>query len=319
MYTIMHPILEPYQSGMLQVSPIHQIYYEVSGNPHGKTVVYLHGGPGAGTTPTARGFFNPKKYRIVLFDQRGCGKSLPYGCIEENTTWDLVADMEVLRQFLGIDKWQVFGGSWGSTLALAYAQTHPQYVEELILRGIFLCRPSEIIWLTQNGANHIYPDYWANFLAPVAPDQRHDLVTAYQQLLSPNNPNRTQMFAAASAWAQWESHIVHLHHNDDAVARYADGYQALAIARLENHYFAHQGWLDGNKALLHPDNIAKIRHIPTVIVQGRYDICTPAVSAWDLKQAFPEAELHWTLAGHASLEENTDTLSILLDATDRFV
>ena len=311
----MHPIREPHQSGMLAVSERHRIYWEESGNPAGIPVIYLHGGPGASTAPACRGFFNPEKYRIVLIDQRGSGRSEPYADIEENTTWDLVADIEKVREMLGIDKWLVFGGSWGSTLALAYAQSHPEAVLGLILRGIFLCRQSEIDWLCQSGgSNRIYPDVWQDFLAPVPADERGDLVEAYRRLLSPDNPDREQMLAAASAWARQESHIICLEHDQKGVDYYNDGMAALAISRIENHYFVHRGWLDGEKAIL--NNIDKIRHIPTRIVQGRYDICTPPASAWDLQQAFPEAKLEWTLAGHTAFEPAT--AKALVAATDYF-
>lgn len=311
----MYPIQEPYQSGLLAVSPIHQIYYEVSGNPHGKPVIFLHGGPGGGSSPRHRGLFNPEHYQIVIIDQRGCGRSLPYACIEENTTWDLVADIERVREFLGIEQWLVFGGSWGSTLSLAYAQTHPNRVTQLILRGIFLGRKSEVDWLCQHGANTVFPEYWADFLKPLRPEQYSDTVSAYQILLSENNPDRAQMLDAATKWAQWESHVVCLHHNQAAVDEYADGEQALAIARIENHYFAHDCWLDGERAIL--NNIHKIKHIPTIIVQGRYDTCTPPQAAWDLKQAFPEAQLQMVCAGHSAFED--EILAALLAATDQYI
>ncbi|MCP2041339.1 proline iminopeptidase [Neisseria sp. HSC-16F19] len=310
----MHTITEPHISGMLPVSDIHHLYYEVSGNPKGKPVVFLHGGPGGGTVPAQRGFFDPQKYRIVLFDQRGCGRSLPYACIEDNTTWDLVEDIEKLRVFLGIERWQVFGGSWGSTLALAYAQSHPERVTELVLRGIFLSRRHEIDWLTQGGADRIFPEYWADFLAPLTADEYGDTVAAYRRLLSPDNPDPAQMLAAASAWAQWEAHLIYLIHNTEAVAHYHDGEAALAIARIENHYFSHLSWLTAERALL--ANIDQIRHIPTVIVQGRYDICTPPQSAWDLYQAFPEARLEMVLAGHSAFD--SEIARALVAATDRF-
>lgn len=310
----MYPIGEPYLSGLLPVSDIHQIYYEVSGNPQGKPVVFLHGGPGGGTSPAQRGFFNPQHYRIVLFDQRGCGRSLPYACIEENTTWDLVADIETLRHHLGIERWQVFGGSWGSTLALAYAQSHPERVSELVLRGIFLCRQREIDWINQSGADAFFPEYWADYLAPVAVAERDNLVAAYRRLLSPDNPDRERMLAAARAWAQWESHLVYLQHNQAAVDAYRDGEAALAIARIENHYFTHAGWMEGERALL--ANIDRIRHIPTIVVQGRYDLCTPPLAAFDLHQAFPEAELQWVLGGHSAFDPAVAVA--LVAATDRF-
>ena len=310
----MYQIQEPYQSGHLAVSPIHQIYYEVSGNPQGKPVIFLHGGPGGGCSPLHRGFFDPERYQIVLIDQRGAGRSLPYACIEENTTWDLVDDIERVRELLRIEQWLVFGGSWGSTLALAYAQTYPHRVTELILRGIFLGRQQEYDWICRFGANAVFPEYWPEFQDFVPEGQRHDLVAAYRHLMRPDNPNRAEMLAAASAWAKWESHIIHLAHNQEAVDEYNDGEAALAIARIENHYFTHRCWLDNERALL--QNMDKIRHIPTIIVQGRYDMCTPVQAAFDVKQAFPEAELRIVQAGHSAFEPAI--AQALLDATERF-
>lgn len=309
----MYSITEPYQSGLLRVSDLHQIYWEESGNPNGKPVIFLHGGPGGGASAACRGFFNPALYRIIIIDQRGCGRSLPYACIDDNTTWDLVADIEKVRQMLGIERWQVFGGSWGSTLALAYAETHPIRVTELILRGIFLCRREELAWVNQNGASRFFPEAWQDYLAPITPDKRHDLIAAYHELLCREDVPDATRLNAARAWAQWESRIVYLQHNQEAVDAYQDGHSALAIARIESHYFVHRGWLTENFALL--CNIHQIRHIPTIIVQGRYDMCTPIQSAWDLCQVFPEAKLHVTLAGHSAFEpENSRALVAATDA-----
>lgn len=310
----MYALTEPHQSGLFPVSDLHQIYYEVSGNPNGKPVIFLHGGPGGGASPEHRRFFNPDAYRIIIIDQRGCGRSLPYACIEENTIWDLIADIEKLRIFLDIEKWLVFGGSWGSTLSLAYAQTHPEHVAGLVLRGIFLARPSENEWLYVHGANTVFPEYWQAF-TDMLPENCTDPIAAYQTLLAPTNPNHTQMLTAARAWAQWESHIVCLQHNQAAVDEYENGENALAIARIENHYFAHQCWLDGEHDLL--NNINKIKHIPTIIVQGRYDICTPPQAAWDLKQAFMSADLRMTDAGHSAFEPHT--ANELVRATDEML
>ncbi|WP_066569688.1 prolyl aminopeptidase [Snodgrassella sp. CFCC 13594] len=310
----MYPIHEPLQSGLLRVSDIHQIYWERSGNPNGKAVIFLHGGPGGGATAECRGFFDPDRYHIIIIDQRGCGRSLPYACIDDNTTWDLVADIEKVRNLLGIEQWQVFGGSWGSTLALAYAITHPQRVRELVLRGIFLCRPSELAWANQAGANAFFPEAWQDYLAPIPVHKRHDLISAYHELLCNPNTDETQCLQAARAWAQWESHIVHLHPNDEAVAVYNDAKAALAIARIENHYFAHRGWLSGEFALL--NHVAKIRHIPTIIVQGRYDMCTPMHTAWELHQALPQSTLVVTIAGHSAFEP--ENKQALIAATDQF-
>ncbi|WP_165087615.1 prolyl aminopeptidase [Neisseria yangbaofengii] len=291
----MYPIREPLRSGRLQVSAVHQIYWEESGNPQGLPVIFLHGGPGAGASPACRGFFNPDVYRIIIIDQRGCGRSLPYACAEDNTTWDLVADIEQVRTMLGIEKWLVFGGSWGSTLSLAYAQSHPERVAGLVLRGIFLCRPSEMAWLNEEGgASRIYPAQWQNFIAPVAPEQRSTLIAAYHEMLFAEDENIC--LKAAKAWADWESYLVRF----EPQPADEDPHASLAIARLENHYFVNKGWLQGGRAIL--ANIDKIRHIPTIICQGRYDICTPTQSAWELSQAFPEAELRIIQAGHSAFD-----------------
>lgn len=305
----MYPIREPSRSGMLQVSPLHRIYWEESGNPQGLPVIFLHGGPGAGASPACRGFFNPERYRIVIIDQRGCGRSEPYACVEENTTWDLVADIEKVREMLGIARWLVFGGSWGSTLSLAYAQTHPQRVSGLILRGIFLCRQSEIDWLNEaGGASRIYPEQWQRYLAPIEPHKRGTMVQAYHELLF--GEDEMQRLQAAKAWEDWESYLIQF----EPQPVDGDAYGALAIACIENHYFVNLGWLGGERALL--KHIDKIRHIPTVIVQGRYDICTPMQSAWDLQQAFPEADLRIVQGGHAAMEG--EVAAALVAATDEF-
>ncbi|MFC5919307.1 prolyl aminopeptidase [Neisseria weixii] len=296
----MHPICEPHRSGLLPVSARHQIYWEESGNPDGLPVIFLHGGPGAGASPACRGFFHPDVYRIVIIDQRGCGHSLPYACVEENTTWDLVADIEAVRRMLGIEKWLVFGGSWGSTLALAYAQTHPERMAGLVLRGIFLCRSSETAWLNeQGGVSQIYPHQWQQFLAPIPEHKRNNLIAAYHELLhGEDEPGRLK---AAKAWADWESYLVRFEPKEvDEGAQ-----ESLAIARIETHYFVYQGWLQGDKAIL--NNINQICHIPTIICQGRYDLCTPMQSAWELAQAFPEAELRIVQGGHSAFDEGLDT------------
>lgn len=292
----MHPIREPHRSGWLPVSDLHQIYWETSGNPDGLPVIFLHGGPGAGASPACRGFFDPDVYHIVIIDQRGCGRSRPYACVEANTTWDLVADIEKVRIMLGIEKWLVFGGSWGSTLALVYAQTHPERVAGLVLRGIFLCRPSETAWLNEaGGVSQIYPQQWQQFIAPIPEHKRNNLIAAYHELL--HGEDEQGRLKAAKAWADWESYLVQFEPKDvDENAQ-----ASLAIARIETHYFVHQGWLQGDKAIL--NNIDKIRHIPTLICQGRYDLCTPMQSAWELVQAFPEAQLRIVQAGHSSFDE----------------
>ncbi len=305
----MYPIQESRRSGLLQVSELHQIYWEESGNPDGIPVIFLHGGPGAGASPQSRGFFNPEKYRVVIIDQRGCGRSLPYAETRENTTWDLVADIEKVREMLGIESWLVFGGSWGSTLSLAYAETHPERVRGLILRGIFLCRQLEIDWLNEaGGVSMVYPAQWQRYLAQVPPEKHGELVQSYHALL--NSPDRATALAAAKAWADWENYLVCFEPQESD----EDAEKSLAIARLENHYFVHLGWFGDGRGLL--ENAHKIRHIPTVIVQGRYDLCTPTRSAWDLKQALPEADLRIIQGGHAASEPALS--AALVQATDEF-
>ena len=291
----MYPIREPLNSGYLRVSDIHEIYWEESGNPEGVPVIFLHGGPGAGASAACRGFFNPERFRIIIIDQRGCGRSRPYACVEDNTTWDLVTDIERVREMLGIRKWLVFGGSWGSTLSLAYAQTHPERVKGLVLRGIFLYRLSETAWLNEaGGVSQIYPEQWRRFLALVAENSRHMLIQAYHEMLF--HEDEEVCLTAAKAWADWESYLIRFEPEEVD----EDAYASLAIARLENHYFVNGGWLQGDKAIL--NNIGKIRHIPTIIVQGRYDLCTPMQSAWELSQAFPEAELRVVQSGHSAFD-----------------
>ena len=310
-----YPPINPYNTGFLKVSPIHEIYYEESGNPKGKPVVFLHGGPGGGTDAKMRRFFNPKKYRIVLFDQRGCGKSKPAASLEDNTTWHLVSDIEAVRAKLGIDKWQVFGGSWGSTLALAYAQKHPDRVTELVLRGIFLLRRSELEWFYQNpeGAAQIWPDLWEDYLKPLSQAERADCMQSYYKRLT--SPDRNTLLEAARAWSTWESALSYFHINTSYVARAKDAEFAAAFARIECHYFVNGGWLEKETQLL--DDVPKIRHIPTVIVQGRYDVVCPARSAWALKKAWPESDLRIVPdAGHSAFEPGT--ARELVKATDRF-
>jgi proline iminopeptidase len=310
-----YPPINPYNTGFLKVSPIHEIYYEESGNPRGKPVVFLHGGPGGGTDAKMRRFFNPKKYRIVLFDQRGCGKSKPAASLEDNTTWHLVSDIEAVREKLGIDKWQVFGGSWGSTLALAYAQKHPGRVTELVLRGIFLLRRSELEWFYQNpeGAAQLWPDLWEDYLKPLSQAERADCMQSYYKRLT--SPDRNTLLEAARAWSTWESALSYFHMNKGYVARAKDAEFAAAFARIECHYFVNGGWLEKETQLL--DDVPKIRHIPAVIVQGRYDVVCPARSAWALHKAWPEADLRIVPdAGHSAFEPGT--ARELVKATDRF-
>ena len=309
----LYPEIEPYDTGMVDVSPVHRIYYEQSGNPKGKPVIFVHGGPGGGSDPKQRRFFDPAHYRVVIFDQRGCGQSTPHASLEDNTTWHLVSDMEKIREHLAIDRWQVFGGSWGSTLALAYAQKHPERVTELILRGIFLLRKSEIDWFYQKGASALFADAWEDYLAPIPEAERGDLLHAYyKRLTSTDAAERTR---AAIAWSVWEGRTSCLVPNADLIAKNAVDEYALAFARIECHYFVNGGFFPNDRALL--DGVDRIRHIPAVIVQGRYDVVCPLRSAWDLHRAWPEAEFHITPdAGHAALEPGT--LHQLVSATDRF-
>ncbi|XP_022984887.1 proline iminopeptidase [Cucurbita maxima] len=294
-----YPPIEPYSTGLLKVSDLHTIYWEQSGNPAGHPVVFLHGGPGGGTAPGNRRFFDPDFYRIILFDQRGAGKSTPHACLENNTTWDLIADIEKLREHLKIPEWQVFGGSWGSTLALAYSQTHPEKVTGLVLRGIFLLRKKEIDWFYEGGAAAIYPDAWETFRDLIPESERGCFVDAYCKRL--NSSDMETQYAAARAWTKWEMMTAHLLPNEENIKRGEDDKFSLAFARIENHYFVHKGFFPSDSFLL--DNIDKIRHINAVIVQGRYDVCCPMMSAWDLHKAWPEAELKIIPdAGHSANE-----------------
>ena len=294
-----YPSIEPYRSAFLPVSKLHTGFFEESGNPDGIPVVFVHGGPGAGCDPVHRRFFNPKRFRIILFDQRGCGRSLPHAELEENTTWHLVADMERLREHLGVQKWMVFGGSWGSTLALAYAETHPERVHALVLRGIFLLRTAEIQWFYQQGAHWLFPDAWEDYLAPIPGDERHDMVSAYYRRLT--SPDPEVRVTAARAWSIWEARCSCLLENRDLVAKYQQADKALAFARIECHYFINRGFFYRDDQLL--ADAHRIRHIPGVIVQGRYDTVCPMKSAWDLHRAWPEAALEVVPdAGHSAFE-----------------
>jgi proline iminopeptidase len=308
-----YPEIEPFDSGFLSVSPLHTLYYEQSGNPNGKPVVFLHGGPGGGTNAKCRRFFDPAVYRIVLFDQRGCGKSTPHAELAHNTTWDLVADIERVREHLRIDRWQVFGGSWGSTLALAYAQTHPDKVTELVLRGIFLLRRSELEWFYQKGCDALYPDAWETYLAAIPEVERGDLISAYHRRLT--SPDAATRVAAARAWSVWEGATSFLWQDASHIESSAEDEFALAFARIECHYFVNGGFFEHDDQLLR--NVDRIRDIPTVIVQGRYDVVCPLRSAWDLHRAWPEAELRIVQdAGHSAFEPGI--MHQLLEATDRF-
>jgi len=308
-----YPAIAPRVTGMLRVSPVHEIYYEESGNPDGIPVVFVHGGPGGGTEPKHRQFFDPRLYRIVLFDQRGCGKSRPYAELEGNTTWDLVADMEKLREHLGVEKWTVFGGSWGSTLSLAYAETHPTRVRALILRGIFLVRESEIKWFYQYGASEVYPDAWEPYEQHIPAAERGDYVTAYHKRLT--SPDPAVRRAAARIWSTWEGATSKLIPDMSVIEHFGDEDFALAFARIECHYFFNKGFFRTDGQLL--KDVDKIRHIPAVIVQGRYDMCCPVRSAWDLHKAWPEAEFVLVPdAGHAQSEPGI--CRALVATADRF-
>jgi proline iminopeptidase len=308
-----YPALEPNKQGFLKVSEIHNLYWEECGNPQGQPVVFLHGGPGGGIGPDLRRFFDPKAYRIILFDQRGSGQSTPIAELRENTTWDLVKDIETLREMFKVDKWVVFGGSWGSTLALAYAITHPDRVKALVLRGIFLCRPSEIEWFYQDGASHVFPDVWDEYLKPIPENERHDMVSAYYKRLT--HTDADIRLTAAKAWSKWEAATSRLYVSPTAIDEFDDPEYALSFARIECHYFTNNAFFKTNNWIL--ENIEKIRHIPGVIVQGRYDMVCPARSAWDLHKAWPEAKFTFVPdAGHAAAEPGTKTA--LIEATDAF-
>ncbi|WP_285036423.1 prolyl aminopeptidase [Plantibacter sp. ME-Dv--P-095] len=312
-----YPEIEPYETGMLDVGDGQSLYWETSGNPDGKPVVFLHGGPGGGTSPVHRRLFDPKRYRIVLVDQRGCGRSTPHASdpaadLSTNTTWHLVADLETLRKALKIKRWMVFGGSWGSTLALAYAQKHTKRVTELVLRGIFTLRDEELDWFYEGGAAAVFPDLWEGYLEPIPVEERRRLIEAYHRRLFDEDP--AVHGPAAVAWSRWESSTITLLPQAETVARFTDPRFAVAFARIENHFFTNRGWFEPGQLIRDADKLAGV---PGVIVQGRYDMCTPVFTAWDLHRAWPEAE--FTIvpdAGHAFDEPGI--LSALVDATDRF-
>jgi proline iminopeptidase len=309
----LYPPVAPYNTGFMPVSGGHELYYEECGNPEGKAVVFLHGGPGAGSNAAVRRFFDPSRYRIVVFDQRGSGRSKPHASLEENTTPHLLADIEQLRALLSIERWQVFGGSWGSTLALAYAQAHPGAVSELVLRGIFLLRPGELRWFYQEGASHLFPDYWQDYIAPIPESERGDLIAAHYKRLT--GDDEAAKLASARAWSVWEGVTSNLLISEAAVGRFQSDEFALALARIEAHYFVNGGFMEQPQQLL--NNIDQIRAIPAVIVQGRYDVVCPAQTAWDLHRAWPEADFRIVPdAGHSSFESGI--VHELVEATDRF-
>lgn len=309
----LYPKIEPRVTGHLKVSELHEIYYEACGNPNGKPVVFLHGGPGGGLIDKYRQYFDPNLYNIILFDQRGCGKSTPFAELRENTTWDLVSDIEKLRHHLDIKSWAVFGGSWGSTLALAYAQTHPTSVEALFLRGIFMLRKKEIDWFYQEGASFLYPDAWEYYQNAIPKEERHDYIKAYYKRLT--GSDLSERSKAAKAWSIWEGSTSKLIPDNDFIERFGEDDFADAFARIECHYFINNGFLKEDEQLL--NNVDKIRHIPTIIVQGRYDVVCPMISAWELHKAWPEAKFEVIKdAGHSLSETGiTDTL---IRATDNF-
>ncbi len=315
-----YPEIEPYETLMLPVGDGHELYVEQSGNPDGRPVVFLHGGPGSGTSPRQRRVFDPERYRIVLLDQRMAGRSTPHAATTldpaawaTNTTWHLVADLERVREHLGIGRWQVFGGSWGSALALAYAQRHPERVTELVLRGIFTLRARELAWMYERGhLEHVYPDLWREFVAPVAPERRGEMMVAYHELLF--DPDPAVHLPAARAWSGWEARVITVLPDEEGYRRATEDAQALAFARIENHFFVHGGWMREGQLV---EDAPMLAHLPTVIVQGRLDMCTPARTAFDLAARLPGARFVVVPdAGHAFSEPGT--LDQLVRATDGF-
>ena len=307
------PAIEPFNTGYMERG-CHEIYYEQCGNPDGKPAVFLHGGPGGGGSTTVRRFFNPERYHIVIFDQRGCGRSKPHGCLEQNTTWDLVEDIETLKNKLGFEKWLVFGGSWGSTLSLAYSQTYPKSVSEMVLRGIFMLRKKELDWFYQEGASNIFPEAWEKFLEPIDISQRDDLMSAYHEIFKSDNTEKK--LNAAIAWSRWEGSTSSLSYNPDMADSFSDPNFALAFALIENHYFVNKGFLEHENQLIE-SGIDIIRNIPTTIVQGRYDIVCPMTTAWELSKNWPEANLIVApSSGHTAFEK--EITHELIKATEEF-
>ena len=311
----LYPETEPYDSGHIRVSDVHQLYYEQCGNPNGKPVVFLHGGPGAGLIPDYRRFFDPDAYHVILFEQRGAGRSTPHASLDDNTTWHLVQDIETIREQFGIEQWLVFGGSWGSTLSLAYAETHPERVRGLVLRGIFLCRPKEIRWFYEDsqGASAIFPDNWEEYVRMIPEDERGDMINAYYRRLT--SDDESVRLDAAKAWAVWEASALKLLPDKSLIEEFAEADKALAVARIECHYFVNNCFFETDNYLL--EHVDRIRHIPAVIVHGRYDVVCPAMNAWDLHRAWPEAKLEIIPdAGHAATEKGI--VDALVRATDSF-
>ena len=313
-YFSLYPPCEPYNIDFLNRDE-HKIYYEECGNPNGKPAVFLHGGPGGGGSVNVRRFFNPDVYRIIVFDQRGCGRSLPHGCLKNNTTWDLVEDIESLKHLLDIDKWLVFGGSWGSTLSLAYAQKYPESVSELVLRGIFMLRQKELDWFYQYGASKIFPEAWEEFLMPIDESDRNNLMRAYHKIFLGNDESKK--LDAAIAWSRWEASTSTLSYKPELVSSFADPKFALAFALIENHYFINKGFLDSENQLIRKESIDKIRHIPAKIIQGRYDIVCPMETAWELSRNWSEADLVVApSSGHSAFEK--EITHELIKATKEF-
>lgn len=308
----LYPPLQPYAQHHLAVTPPHVLYIEECGNPHGLPIVFLHGGPGAGCEPYHRQFFDPSRYRIILFDQRGAGRSTPHALLSDNTTAHLISDMEGIREHLGIERWLVFGGSWGSTLALAYAESHPDRVLGLIVRGIFLCRPAEIQWFYQEGANWAFPDYWEDFVAPIPVAERHDLVTAYYRRLTGTDLDGQKR--CAQTWSLWEGRTANVLPHAEVIEFFGLQHTALSLARIECHYFMHGSFLEPNQLLTHAPRLAGI---PGIIVQGRYDLICPLRSAWELHAAWPGSRLVVVPdAGHSATEPGIS--KALVEATDHF-
>ena len=308
----LYPKIKPYDSGFLNIDQ-HQVYFEQCGNPNGKPALFLHGGPGGGGSEEVRRFFNPDIYRIIVIDQRGCGRSKPHGCLENNTTWHLVSDIENLREKLDIEKWLVFGGSWGSTLSLAYAQAHPKSVSELVLRGIFLLREEELHWFYQDGASRIFPEAWSGFLDIIDEDKRDNLMSSYHEIFK--SDNKEKRLKAAIAWSKWEAATSSLAYKPSLIEEFSNPEFALAFALIENHYFMNKGWFKTENQII--ESIDIIRSIPAVIVQGRYDVVCPMKTAWELSEAWPEAELIVAPgSGHTAFEK--EITHALISATDKF-
>ena len=308
----LYPEIEPYASGHLDVGDGHKIYWERSGTAGAKPAVFLHGGPGGGFSPSHRRLFDPALYDVLLFDQRGCGKSTPYADLNANTTWHLVADIERLREMAGVEKWQVFGGSWGSTLALAYAETHPERVSELVVRGIYTLTKAELDWYYQFGVSEMFPDKWERFIAPIPPEERHEMMLAYNRRLT--GADRSVALEAAQAWSIWEGETITLLPEKSTSGKFEDADFAYAFSRIENHFFVNAGWMDEGQLLR---DAYKLKDIPGVIVHGRYDMPCPAKYAWLLHKAWPQAEFHLIEgAGHAYSEPGI--LDQLIRATDKF-